>query len=1050
MVDLALVLTVHVLGAVEVRRDGHPVELGGPQQRAVIAHLALDAGRVVSVERLIDRLWGDDPPRTPLGTLQSYVSRLRRAMEPTREAGAAPQVLVSEAPGYVLQVPAAQVDVHQFRALVAEARSAAAAGHHDLALARFDEALALWRGPALGGVGPEDQVRSIIIRLQEERDAAREDRFEALLALGRHVEAVPRLQAAVAEQPLRERLWELLSLALYRSSRQADALRVLADARAMLLDELGLDPGPALRDLEARILAQDPTLRPHTTDAAPAPVDVVEAPPPARAELVGRSREWTALVTAMAAAAVGRPQLVLIDGEPGIGKSTLCDALLTHAIDQGWRTAVGRCVEPGLAPSLWPAIEIVRDILASAPTRTAPSADPTENPLRRLAGARDLGRSISPVEMADQFVALLDEMAGPPWVILVDDLHWADQATLDVVRLALERLGSRPMLVVGAHRPPEIVPESVLGEALGDLHRSSLSTTRIRMTPLDTAGVSRLVEITTGVAPSAEVAERVHTRAGGNPLFVTELARLAGERGLTDSSDVPDAIRDVVRSRLAGLPERATAELEVAAVLGERFDLRTAMAASERDPDACLDALDAAIVTRILVPEADGFRFAHALVRDAVLAEVSPLRLARLHHRAADAILATHGDGPDEAEPIAHHRLASAAFADPVVVAAALVRASDIARWRTALDRAEQLAEEALTRLASVPRTARVNAVEVDAMEALVSAGFRRNEPSHSLRAIERVTAIAERGGSDAALALVTFLNWGDIDEAEHLADVAEPVERARALASRTTDAYASVTAGFMVAAFSFLQGHIEEAAQHAAVAIDAAGTPTPDASPEHVPLVLLPVVAGMIAALRDEPELAREHTHLRAAAWLAERSVVDPTAAMALAFNRALVQALFDRPQAVLDELRDAPRTPDNGFVGQQLATVDVLSAWARTKLGDAAALADGFAAMAIIDASEERILRAALRALLADGCIAIDDAAALDLLEQARREALDRGEVWWLPEILRLQAVADQRFADGRRSADLLREAAELATAQGNLLLARRVADRHPSRAT
>jgi DNA-binding SARP family transcriptional activator len=158
------VLTVHVLGPVEVHRDGVAVDLGGPQQRAVIAHLAIDVGRVVSVERLIDRLWGDQPPRTPLGTLQSYVSRLRRAVEPAREAGVAPHALVSEAPGYVLRLAPEAVDVHRFTAIVNEARSAAAAGYAAQALGHFDAALALWRGPALAGVGPDEEVRPIVVR----------------------------------------------------------------------------------------------------------------------------------------------------------------------------------------------------------------------------------------------------------------------------------------------------------------------------------------------------------------------------------------------------------------------------------------------------------------------------------------------------------------------------------------------------------------------------------------------------------------------------------------------------------------------------------------------------------------------------------------------------------------------------------------------------------------------------------------------------------------------------------------------------------------------
>ena len=194
--------------------------------------------------RLIERLWGDDPPRTPLGTLQSYVSRLRRAVEPARAAGAAPQVLVSEAPGYVLHVPLEQIDVHRFGALVADARRDAAAGNPLAALRAVRRGAGAVARTALAGVGADDQARSVVVRLDEERAAAVEDRFEALLALGRHAEAVPALQSAVDEQPLRERLWALLALALYRSSRQADALRALSTARSMLLDELGLDPGP--------------------------------------------------------------------------------------------------------------------------------------------------------------------------------------------------------------------------------------------------------------------------------------------------------------------------------------------------------------------------------------------------------------------------------------------------------------------------------------------------------------------------------------------------------------------------------------------------------------------------------------------------------------------------------------------------------------------------------------------------------------------------------------------------------------------------------------
>ena len=734
----------------------------------------------------------------------------------------------------------------------------------------------------------------------------------------------------------------------------------------------------------------------------------------------------------------GGPGLVLLEGEPGIGKSTLCDAFQVHAAADGWSTAVGHCLEPGLAPSLWPCIEVVRSMVGDSAVDGVAAA---ANPLRRLVSAgRESGVSLSAVEMADHFVGLVDELAGAPWLIVLDDLHWADPATLDVLRLVLERLRTRRVLVVGAHRPPEVVPGSILGEALGDLRRS-VPTTTLSMSPLDTECVARLMKITTGVAPSDELAGRVRDRAGGNPLFVTELARLLGERGVADERTVPHAVRDVVRGRLAQLPERATAELEVAAVLGERFELRTAMAASERDPDACLDALDAAIVTRILVPDGDGYRFAHALVRDAVLAEVSSLRLARLHHRAAEAIVATRGDGPDEAEPIAHHRLASAAFTDPVLAAKAAVRAADVARWRGALDACDALAEQALAVLANVPRSAVTTDLEVEALEAMISAAYRRADEESMRRVTVRVAEHAARSGSDAAAALSMFVTWGDIDETDDLGEIARAVEPIAALAARTTDSYAIVTLRFMLAAYDLLLGNIDAAAQHAAVAIEASGTSSPDEPPEHVPLVLLPVIAGIAAAVQGDAVRGSRTQPAPSAAWFAKRGEVDPSASVALAFNRVMVEALLGNPQAVLDELAAASRSDDR-FVMQELAFCEALEGWARVRCGDAAGLEQATRAVAELDASNERILRSCLRTFLADACLAADDRGAVELLERARAEAESRGERWWLAETLRLLAEADARFGDGTRAVELLDEAESLATKQGAGVVLPRIA--------
>lgn len=1042
-------LTVQLLGPVEVRRDGVAVDLGGPQQRAVIAHLALDAGHVVSVDRLVDRLWGEEPPRAPLGTLQSYVSRLRRALEPDRRQGEAPTVLVSEAPGYVLRVEPEHIDLQRFRALVAGARSASPAA----ALRDLDAALALWRGPALAGLGPDDTGTAIALRLEEERHAAIELRFDALLALGRANDAVPALQEAVGEAPLRERRWAQLALALYRSSRQAEALRALSAARATLADELGLDPGPELRELEQQILTQDPGLQLGDAPAAAAPVTAEVTPPtaaPPRDELVGRHAEWDALTSALARAGAGRAQLVLVEGEPGIGKSTLIGAVADHARATGWQVTLGRCVEPELAPSLWAWIEIARGMVGDvrpSQERRGTGAQNTRPPVDRRSawralaiGDRDSG-AMSPVELAGSFVELLDDVGAAPQLIVIDDLHWADAPTLDVLRLIVERLGQRRVLVVAAYRQPELVPDSVLGTNLATVHLAATNPVRIAMRPLAGDEVTELIEQTTGAAPSAELADRVQRRAGGNPLFVCELARLAGDRGLEDV-EVPTAIRDVVRNRLSPLPDRAIAELEVAAVLGERVALRIVMAASDREPDDCLDALDAAIVTRILVPEGDAFRFAHALVRDAVLAEVAPLRLARLHARAADAILSVNGDGADDAEPIARHRIASLPLADPLVVAKSVVHAADMARWSGAFDAGDRLAQRALDILGGLPHDERVDALEAEALEAIVSAAHRRPDPAAIPASTQLVLDFADRTGSDAAHALAVFVEHHLSGQAPSLPEVQALAEQARGLAA-SRSAYAQVMSNYVLAAYTLSRGRLDEAAGHIDASLAAAGATDPNVVPVHLPLAGVPYLGSLVAAARGDATAAREHAYVRVRTWSGRRGDVDPNWQNMLGYHRALIETLLDEPQRVLDHLGREPGVITTGLLSGQPATCDLMIAWARARLGDGGAMDTAWAVMAGFDANPRQEMRPLLRSLLGGACLAVGDARAVEVLTAARDEALAKDDVWWLAETLRLLAEALAAAGDAEQAAAVLAEARQLAESQGAVLVRSRIAD-------
>ncbi|MFC4587223.1 AfsR/SARP family transcriptional regulator [Sphaerisporangium corydalis] len=247
-----------VLGSVSAWGDaGDAVALKGPRHRAVLARLIVAERRVVPVGRLVEDLW-DDPPPGAVSAVRTFVAALRRALEPERPPRAAPRLLVTEGPGYALRAEPDAVDAWRFRRVVA---GAATLPPRD-ALARLEEALGWWRGPAYADFAEEDWARAERSRLSELRSHAVERVAEARLSLGSAAEAVPDLDAHVAEHPWREDAWRLLALALYRSGRQGDALAVLRRARTLLVEQLGVDPGPGLRRLEADILGHASHLDP--------------------------------------------------------------------------------------------------------------------------------------------------------------------------------------------------------------------------------------------------------------------------------------------------------------------------------------------------------------------------------------------------------------------------------------------------------------------------------------------------------------------------------------------------------------------------------------------------------------------------------------------------------------------------------------------------------------------------------------------------------------------------------------------------------------------
>ncbi len=263
-------MEVRVLGPVEATNGTDSVDLGTRMHKAVLSLLVIGAGSVVSSDRLVDSLWGEDPPATATKALQVYVSGLRKALEPDRPPGAPSRVLVSRTHGYALGLPTDAIDAARFEKLVAEAQTLRDAGRTADACTVLDRALGLWRGSAYEDLAFESFLQPEIARLHEMRATAAEARVDTMLTLGRHSEAVADGERMVADEPLREQRWRLLALALYRDGRQGEALRTLDRARRTLGEQLGLAPGPALRRLEQDILAQSPVLDLPLADEQPA------------------------------------------------------------------------------------------------------------------------------------------------------------------------------------------------------------------------------------------------------------------------------------------------------------------------------------------------------------------------------------------------------------------------------------------------------------------------------------------------------------------------------------------------------------------------------------------------------------------------------------------------------------------------------------------------------------------------------------------------------------------------------------------------------------
>jgi predicted ATPase/DNA-binding SARP family transcriptional activator len=480
-----------VLGPVQLISGADGVALGSGKQVALLCCLLMAGGEIVSRDRLVDALWGDQPPPTAGNALQVHVHALRRRLGPDR--------IVTEGPGYRLHLEPDELDLGRFELLVARGRSEFAGGDVEAAASTLRDALALWRGPAFEDVRYEAFAQADIARLEELRLVVLEDRIDADLARGHHHDLVPELEALVSEHGNRERLSGQLMLALYRSGQQAAALAVFAQARETLADELGLEPGPGLQELQRAILRQDATLR-----SEPPELQARRHLPAPDTSLVGRTAELAELAELVR----GGARLVTLTGAGGIGKTRLALQAgyeLAEAFADGvYFVDLAHLADP----------DLVADVIASA---LGQGGQRDEAPLATvqafLSGRRTL-LLLDNFEVVDSAAPLVSELlrAAPGLAVLVtsrsplrlsgehqyrvDPLPLADavklfatraravapsfrrpsEETEEVARLC-QRLDCLPLAIeLAAARTREYAPDELLESVPGSLELASAGT----------------------------------------------------------------------------------------------------------------------------------------------------------------------------------------------------------------------------------------------------------------------------------------------------------------------------------------------------------------------------------------------------------------------------------------------------------------------------------------------------------------------------------------------------------------------------------------------
>ena len=755
-------LEITLIGDIAVGGEGDESlrSLPGGNARVTLALLTLERAQGVTSERLAEVLWPDGLPATWGSALRMTMSRVRSFLKGSLDPSA-PDPIVAQGGRYRWQLPdgvSLHVDVDDAAQVLATARQALAAGDPASAYRDASRAANRLRGPFLAGRhgGWVDEQRE---RLSDLLVAALEVASQAILRQdGDAAAALALADEAVERAPLRESAHRARMAAHSAGGNRGEALLAYQRLRRVLADQLGVDPDAETEAAYIQLLGPAPPRGGGAGTGADA-VDADGGSGATASAFVGRDAELAVLDAAWDRAAAGARHVVVVTGEAGIGKTRLATEAARRVSAQGGLVLFGRCDQEAIVP-YQPIVEALDGYVAATPADELPAMDEAARAelaavLPSLAGPRAAGGG--PDGRARLFEAVTTLVAAAATdravLLVLDDLQWADDDTLLLVRHLLRRAGDAPVLVVAISRDHDVAPGSVLGDVIHALDRDGW-VRRLVLRGLEEPDVRVLLrQIAPTPRDQVSLARRLVAETAGNPFLVTEMLR--AESMFETDSPIPLGVQELVAGRLGRLGVAATELLRAAAVAGARFELDLVAAAAGLDETDTLDGLDAALGSGLVAEEsAERYRFPHDIVRRTLVAQLSGARRRALHARLADAIESRRSDRlHDYTAILAHHTSATASpQGDRRAVRWSRAAAAQ-ATERRALAEAVRLERQALTHVPADDGGQRAE-VLTDLALALLAAGDPGGEPT----LIEAATVARQHGRSDvlarAALAL--------------------------------------------------------------------------------------------------------------------------------------------------------------------------------------------------------------------------------------------------------------------------------------------------------